>query len=167
MKNSSILLLVGAVAVIGVIGYAVTNKAPMDTAAEPDAMTESAPAQEAMTDEQMEKEAKEDGTLVDVAVDATLTMEAPDVVVEVSGVNFAFDKEEIRVREGQTVKVVFTSADGFHDWVVDEFDARTAQVMTGKSSSVTFVADKKGRFEYYCSVGAHRANGMVGTLIVE
>ncbi len=54
-----------------------------------------------------------------------------------------------------------------HDWVVDEFDAKIAQVAAGKTTSVEFVADKTGTFEYYCSVGKHRQNGMVGKLIVE
>ena len=34
-------------------------------------------------------------------------------------------------------------------------------------TSVTFIADQEGSFEYYCSVGNHREEGMVGTLIVE
>lgn len=88
-------------------------------------------------------------------------------VFDVSGVNFAFDVTEMRVKEGDTVTVNFESAEGFHDWVVDEFDAATEQVRPGTPTSVTFVADKAGTYEYYCSVGSHRANGMVGTLIVE
>jgi len=32
---------------------------------------------------------------------------------------------------------------------------------------VEFTADTPGEFEYYCSVGQHRANGQVGKLIVE
>lgn len=97
-------------------------------------------------------------------------MEEGDVetkVFDVEGVNFAFDVEEIRVKEGETVTVNFKSTDGFHDWVVDEFDAATARVQTGGETSVTFVASAKGEYEYYCSVGNHRAQGMVGTLIVE
>jgi nitrite reductase (NO-forming) len=167
MKNSSILLLVGTVIVIGIIGYAVTQKAPTEAPVAEQSATQEVGDDAMTTDEAMTDHATEDGSLIDVAADIALTTEAPDVTVEISGRNFAFDKEEIRVKEGQTVKVVFTSASGFHDWVVDEFSARTAQVMTGNSSSVTFVADKKGTFEYYCSVGAHRANGMYGKLIVE
>jgi plastocyanin len=98
----------------------------------------------------------------------SMTMEAnPTVTIDISGKNFEFDKKEIRVKEGDIVQINFVSASGFHDWVVDEFNARTAQVRDGGQSSVTFVADKKGTFEYYCSVGQHRANGMVGKLIVE
>jgi plastocyanin len=29
------------------------------------------------------------------------------------------------------------------------------------------VADKNGSYEYYCSVGNHRASGMVGVITVE
>ena len=55
-----------------------------------------------------------------------------------------------------------------HDWVVDEFTgAKMKRVTNGQTGTVTFVADKAGTFEYYCSVGQHRANGMVGKLVVE
>jgi len=73
----------------------------------------------------------------------------------------------MRVKEGDEVSITFRSVDGFHDWVVDEFDAATEKVETDGETTVTFIADKTGTFEYYCSVGQHRANGMVGTLIVE
>ncbi len=56
---------------------------------------------------------------------------------------------------------------GFHDLVIDEFNARTAQLQTGQSEIIEFVADQSGEFEYYCSIGSHRAMGMVGKLIVE
>ena len=97
-------------------------------------------------------------------------LEQPDtseVVVDVSGVPFEFDVKEIKVSEGDTVTINFTTVKGLHDWVVDEFGAATEKVTDGETSSVTFVADKKGTFEYYCSVGNHRAQGMVGTLVVE
>lgn len=86
---------------------------------------------------------------------------------DLSGTNFAYDVTEIRVQEGDTVTINFESADGFHDWVVDEFSAATEKVNPGQVTSVTFVANKAGNYEYYCSVGKHRQNGMVGTLIVE
>lgn len=94
------------------------------------------------------------------------------VVFTLTGENFAFfmDGEEaptLTVSEGDTVRIEFTSTDGFHDFVIDEFDAATEQVMAFNSTFVEFVADQKGTFEYYCSVGQHRQNGMVGTLIVE
>ena len=50
---------------------------------------------------------------------------------------------------------------------IDEFNAKTRVLNKGEEETITFVADKAGTFEYYCSVGQHRANGMVGKLIVE
>ncbi len=85
----------------------------------------------------------------------------------ITGKKFAFNLTELRVKKGDTMTINFESVDGLHDWVVDEFSARTAQVSTGGKTSVTFVADKVGTFEYYCSVMKHRAMGMVGKLIVE
>jgi len=85
----------------------------------------------------------------------------------INAVNYAYDVTEMKVRKGETVTVTFNSTDGFHDWVVDEFNAYTQKVSPGTQTSVTFVADKFGVFEYYCSVGQHRAHGMVGKLIVE
>jgi len=85
----------------------------------------------------------------------------------VLGRNFEYDIKEMRVKEGDTVTITFRSNGGTHDWVVDEFNAATEQVSTDGETTVTFVADKKGTFEYYCSVGSHREQGMVGNLIVE
>lgn len=77
------------------------------------------------------------------------------------------ENPEIIVNQGDRVKVVFQSTDGFHDFVIDEFNAATEKVGFGDGeTSVEFVADKKGNFEYYCSVGKHRENGMFGNFIV-
>lgn len=95
-----------------------------------------------------------------------------DHVFKMGGKNFAFtmdgkENPDLKVKVGDKVRIEFTSDAGFHDWVVDEFKAATKQVQTGGTTSVEFVVDKKGTFEYYCSVGKHRENGMVGKLIVE
>ncbi len=88
-------------------------------------------------------------------------------VFTMTGKNFEFSTTEMKVKKGDKVTVNFESTSGFHDWVVDEFKAATKQVNPGTKTSVTFVADKAGTFEYYCSVGKHRQSGMVGKLIVE
>lgn len=91
-----------------------------------------------------------------------------EVTIDVSGKNFEFTPSEITVKQGQTVTINFTSEDGGpHDLVIDEFDVATEQVSSDETSSITFVADQIGEFEYYCSVGNHREMGMVGTLVVE
>lgn len=85
----------------------------------------------------------------------------------VNGSNFSFDVKTITVKKGDTVRIVFKNQDGFHDFVIDDFNVATKQIQAGQEETVEFVADKGGIFEYYCSVGNHRAMGMVGTLTVE
>lgn len=87
--------------------------------------------------------------------------------VTIEGSPFSFSLKEIRVKKGSTVRVTFTNVKGTHDWVIDEFNARTSQLAEGQSETIEFLADKVGSFEYYCSVGNHRAQGMKGTLVVE
>ncbi len=77
------------------------------------------------------------------------------------------ENPDIIVKQGDKVRIEFTSTEGFHDWKIDEFNVATQKVMPGNTTSVEFIADKKGVFEYYCSVGQHRANGMRGKFIVE
>ncbi len=85
----------------------------------------------------------------------------------VKGGGFYFDPSTIEVNEGDTVRIVFENSGGTHDWVIDEFNARTKVLSAGQSETIEFFANKKGSFEYYCSVGTHRQMGMKGTLIVK
>jgi len=89
--------------------------------------------------------------------------EPPMEVFDITAKNFSFSVVEIRVRKGGRVKINLKVGEGLHDWVVDELDARTIRAGGGSNTSVEFVADKAGTFEYYCSVGSHRQMGMVGT----
>jgi plastocyanin len=109
---------------------------------------------------------KEEGTVIEggFEVDAPV---AQTREFNVTGKNFEFSLGEIKVKKGDTVRINFSSTDGFHDWTIDEFAASTEQVNTGGASTVVFTADRAGTFEYYCSVGSHRQLGMVGNLIVE
>ncbi len=86
---------------------------------------------------------------------------------DISAKPFEFSVKEIRVKKGDRVRINLTVTQGMHDWVVDEFNARTNITQTGQTTSVEFVADKTGTYEYYCSVPTHRQQGMVGKLIVE
>jgi len=85
----------------------------------------------------------------------------------VSASNFSFSPKEMRVKKGEKVKIVLTNIGGTHDLVLDAFNVRTPQIGDGKTATIEFTADKTGTFEYYCSVGSHRALGMKGNLIVE
>lgn len=85
----------------------------------------------------------------------------------VSGKNFSFSPNKITVKKGDKVKITFQNSEGFHDWKIDEFGVATKQTKAPTSEVLEFTADKVGSFEYYCSVGSHRAMGMKGTLVVE
>ena len=97
---------------------------------------------------------------------AAMTAEGT-VVVNLEGNKFRFSQSEIKVKLGDKVRVVLTAVDMPHDFDLDEFGVNGEVAQPGETVEVEFTADQVGRFEYYCSVGKHRANGMVGTLVVE
>ncbi len=86
--------------------------------------------------------------------------------ITVTNEGFTFIPSEIIVKKGDTVRLTFKNGGGFHDWVLDEFNAATAKISGGKSQTIEFTADIDGSFEFYCSVGNHRAMGMWGRFIV-
>ncbi len=108
----------------------------------------------------------------DKELNVDVLSESNAVTFKLTGENYKYvldgvDNPELRVKQGDKVIVEFESTQGFHDWAVDEF-GKTGRVRTDDGvTTVEFIADKKGTFEYYCSVGNHRALGMKGNLIVE
>ena len=86
---------------------------------------------------------------------------------EVHGGSFYFVPNAIKVKKGDTVTVNFINDGGFHDFTLDAFGVKIKGGDVGETKSATFVADKAGTYQYYCSVGRHRELGQKGTLIVE
>jgi heme/copper-type cytochrome/quinol oxidase subunit 2 len=105
----------------------------------------------------------------------TTASPATGVMVDPSGVqvikmeagSFYFTPNTITVRKGQKVRIELTSKDMMHDFNIQELGVKSPITKAGDTSIVEFVANQVGEFEYYCSVGQHRQNGQVGTLIVE
>lgn len=149
-KQSNTLLVVGLIAVLAVVGGIALMKkqAPKEQAAQTAVSPTAAPSVET-------------SPAVAGAEDSTVK------TIEVEGGEYYFKPNAITVKKGDTVKVVFKNVDGFHDFVIDEFNAKTKRIQANQTDTVTFVADKTGTFEYYCSVGKHREMGMKGTLTVE
>jgi plastocyanin len=113
--------------------------------------------------------------LVLVAVAAPLmAQETVDVTGEdgdvkeitVQNDRLSYVQSEIRVNEGDTIRLTFENTGGRHDWVLDEFDAATNVIRGGQSETIEFTADEAGEYEFYCSVPGHRQAGMWGTFIV-
>lgn len=95
------------------------------------------------------------------------TSEAAVQIIEVEAGSFYYEPNEIRVKQGDKVRIVMNSVSMMHDFVIDELGVKMPFVQNGDIGTVEFTANEKGSFEYYCSVGQHRAQGQVGTLIVE
>jgi len=117
-------------------------------------------------DEGGETANKNDNVMMDDSAAKNMMNEDGIKTFIVEGGMFYFSPKEISVNKGDKVKIVFKNVEGVHDWVVDEFNARTKIIKTGETDEVEFIADKTGSFEYYCSVGTHRQQGMVGVLKV-
>lgn len=87
--------------------------------------------------------------------------------IQIEAGSFYYNPKEIKVKKGEKVKIVMTSKDMMHDFNIDELGVKLPITKSGETSEVEFTADTIGTFEYYCSIGQHRQNGQVGTLIVE
>lgn len=150
-----ILVIVGLLLIGGGVAFFLTQQKTSEPA-----QTENMTIEEnSMTDPNNAVQATPEGTMEDVTAEVT---------VNVTGEDFSFDPNEIRVKKGDTVKVVLTSGDTMpHDFVIDDLNVQSTQAQPGGTTEVTFVADQAGEFEYYCSVGNHKQMGMVGTLIIE
>ncbi len=84
----------------------------------------------------------------------------------ITGQNYSFSPSTITVNRGDRVKITFSNASGVHNLILDDFDVGTKVLQAGGSETIEFIANKTGSFEYYCSVGNHRAMGMKGALVV-
>lgn len=86
--------------------------------------------------------------------------------VDIEAGSFYYKPNVITVKKGQKVKIVMKSVSMMHDFNIDELNVKMPIVKNGDTGTVEFTADQVGKFEYYCSVGNHRAQGQVGTLTV-
>jgi nitrite reductase (NO-forming) len=74
----------------------------------------------------------------------------------------------LNVPVGAVVQINLVNGDGAtHDLTVADFGAKSNQVNgKGASTSIVFRADKKGEFNYICSLPGHVQAGMIGKLVV-
>lgn len=86
---------------------------------------------------------------------------------EIEAGSFYYTSKEIKVKKGDTVKIIIKSVDMMHDFNIDELGVKTPIAKAGETAEVEFIATKAGTFEYYCSIGQHRKMGQIGTLVVE
>lgn len=87
--------------------------------------------------------------------------------IKIEAGSFYYKPNMITVRRGERIKIVMNAVSLMHDFNIDELNVKMPIVQNGETGSVEFIAGKVGTFEYYCSVGQHRANGQVGKITVE
>ena len=78
--------------------------------------------------------------------------------------NYSFSPNLIAAEPGETLKVKITSHNGNHDLKIDAFKFDSGVLENGQSKifEIKVPIDAKGEYEFYCSIGNHKAMGMVG-----
>lgn len=100
--------------------------------------------------------------------ETTTEVEETEVrIIAIEAGNYFFAPEEIRVQQGETVRLELTSSDMAHNFIVDELDLSIPITNAGVTNSIEFTADEPGTYTYYCGVDGHREQGQVGQLIIE
>ena len=94
-----------------------------------------------------------------------------DRTVSISGgPGISYNASEVNVEAGETVRFVYTHEGGRHDLVLEENGQRVAgtEVLTseGATDSFTYTFEEGGSYQFYCSVGTHRAQGMEGDVVL-
>lgn len=161
-KTNPMLFIGIAIAVIVLIGGYLLTQGQRKQISE--SVTQATQTQTTQDDTVVEDETMtEDDSMSD---ESDSMMEEP-AAIEVEGGAYYFKPEEIRVKKGEKVRIVFTNAGGTHDFVIDELNVKTKITQTGETVEVEFTPTEAGEYNYYCNVANHRALGMEGTLIVE
>lgn len=161
MNKTTSIFLVLMLVVAGVLYFS----QPKNPAIVEDGMTENDQSMDVNNPSTSEENSNPD-TIVDGSIGVVVGT-GTEKTFTVTGSNFAFSPSTMTVNKGDKVTIVFKNSGGFHDLKIDEFNVATAQIQGGAEETVSFIADKTGTFEYYCSVGTHRQMGMKGTLTVK
>lgn len=83
--------------------------------------------------------------------------------------NFSFSPSSLSVNKGDTVTIAMSTS-GSHTFTINELSVNESLIggfYGSGNKTFSFIANRTGTFEYYCSVGGHRGAGMTGSLIVE
>jgi nitrite reductase (NO-forming) len=75
---------------------------------------------------------------------------------------------QLNVAEGAVVQINLVNGDGAtHDISVPDFGAKSNQLNAkGASTTIVFRANKKGEFQYICTLPGHVQAGMIGKIVV-
>ncbi len=143
MSKSVVWVVLGFILGIGVVAvYMVTN--PRQSV--------QTPVEVPVESEELEEDVKNEDTF-------EITIKMSEYIFSPSVISIDVEKDTTFVLKN----LGFTT----HDFVVEEIDIHSGLIPPGGSKTITFKADEPGEYDFYCSVGDHRDNGMEGVLIVK
>ena len=88
--------------------------------------------------------------------------------IVVDGDEYSFSPPKLTLQKGQKVRLVFNNKGSLpHNLTIDKLNLATKTVGREQSDTLEFTPDQEGVFEIYCSIGNHKASGMVGEVSVE
>lgn len=91
---------------------------------------------------------------------------AEDRFFEINAKKFSYTPNILRVNKGDNVKIRLISEDVHHGFYLDGYEIETS-AHPGREGSLSFVADKKGKFNFRCSVTCGEFHPyMVGYIVV-
>lgn len=83
------------------------------------------------------------------------------------GDEYSFSPSSINVEAGEQVTILFKNIGRApHNLTIEGLGISTKTIGGGQEDIIEFIAPATGTYTFYCSVGAHRAAGMVGSLEV-
>ena len=87
--------------------------------------------------------------------------------IKMTAKKYEFSPAEIRVKQGERVRLLITATDRKHGFQIEALGLKT-ELPEGKETAVEFTAPKPGAYEFKCSVRCGWRHGsMKGRLIVE
>lgn len=93
--------------------------------------------------------------------ETTIKSDSKEIIITAK--NFEFDTKEIYIKKGDKIKLTLKSDEGIHGLSIKDLD-----IDVKGNSSIEFVAEKTGTFEYVCSVSCGKGHtDMKGKLIIE
>lgn len=81
--------------------------------------------------------------------------------------NYRFWESVINAQLWDTITITLQSDEWYHDFVIDELWVASEAISAGETTTFSFVVDQAWTFEYYCSIWNHRAQWMLGMLVVQ
>jgi len=90
------------------------------------------------------------------------------IIIEITTEQFRFTPNLINVTHDETITLRITSIDVTHGFQLEEYDLFNIIVPAGDTSDITFKANIKGTFRFFCTVlcGAGHSDHL-GTLVVD